>query len=212
MRELGFPSKIRAQQMASPTSNHPWWARQLDAVTKRSVLYLRRHFPGIANAHDDIASEAKTQLAEQIVRDERDYPRSWYEAGPSEDSSEHDYFFQLAQTILRRRIADHFREKSLAWARDVDIDSIPEESLSENRQSDERRATLEKMLKLSIQFMATLPPEDRLLVARLAEGAGADKIPYTAAERQRVHRMRKKLADQMREQLGESVTSLLRDE
>lgn len=192
---------------------HPWWTTQLDEVTRRSHAYLRRHFPGVIDAHEDIASEVKTQLAEQVSRAGSEYPSSWYGLGPAADAPEHEYFFQLAHTILKRRIADHFRERTVAWARDVDIEELSEESFPDRSQpTQEVRIAHERLLKLCLEFISKLPEEDRLLVARLADSSEERNMPLTASERQRIHRIRKRLKSEFRARLGESVLSALRDD
>jgi hypothetical protein len=193
------------------TANDIWWPGQLEEVSRQASSYLRRRFPRIAEAHEDISSEAKTQLAEQITKNPSNYPKSWFGTGPAPGTEDHAYFFQLAQTILRRRIADHFRTQTLAWARETDIEEV-EQSLESNATSQERRLAISRLFRLCVEFIAELPQEDQVLISRLTGEAAGKGMPLSAAERQRVHRLRTRLAAEVRGRLGEHVSALLRDE
>src|SRR5258706_14864769 len=106
------------------TANDIWWPGQLEEVSRQASSYLRRRFPRIAEAHEDISSEAKTQLAEQITKNPSNYPKTWFGTGPTPGTEDQADFFQLAQTILRRRIADHFRTQTLECHRETDIEEV----------------------------------------------------------------------------------------
>jgi hypothetical protein len=193
------------------TANDTWWVGQLEEVSRQASAYLRKRFPRIGEAHEDIASEARAQLAEQITKNPASYPRSWFGPGPATGTEDHSYFFQLAHTILRRRIADHFRTQTLAWARETDLQDAEQTVQSADAPHD-RRLTISRLFRLCVEFIAELPPEDQMLISRLTGESAGSGLPLTAAERQRVHRLRERLAADVKKRLGEPVSTLLREE
>ena len=194
------------------TNDNMWWIGQIEEISARSRGFLWRHFPGISESHDDIVSEVKTQLAELLTRSRDDFPSSWYATAVPDSEQEREYLFQLAHTILKRRIADHFRERSSIWAKEIDIADVPENELQSDVISHDVKLGHEKLLKSTLEFIQALPDEDQLLVARLADAGNQKTLPLTPTERQRIHRLRKRLIEMFRERFGENVISMLRED
>jgi len=184
-----------------------WWIDQLGELGRAARAYLRRHFPAIVDAHDDIVNEGQAQLAALLSRKPSQYPQSWF-GGEVPSPEEQAYLCQLSHTILRRRIADHYRGR-LKAPHAVGLDDVPEEQLSGSGEDYEQRLTHVRMLHVCMDFIAALPVEDQVLVSMLS-GELERSAPLSASERQRVHRLRRRLADEIERQLGQSVAVLLR--
>ena len=193
------------------SAQRAWWTGQLEAIATESKSYLRQRFPRITDRHDDIVNETQAQLAERISRNADVYPTSWFGSEPPAPD-EQAYLFKLARTVLRRRIADHFRDRAAAWAREVNIEDVAEEYLTAASPSHDRRITLLRMLQICVDFIAKLPDEDQLLVSLLTGESDRTAAALTASERQRIHRLRMKLAAEIKLRLGESAASMLSGE
>jgi hypothetical protein len=78
--------------------------------------------------------------------------------------------------------------------------------------SPDRRLAISRLFRLCIEFIAELPREDQVLISRLTGEATSSGMPLTPAERQRIHRLRTRLAAEVKKRLGEPVSALLRDD
>jgi hypothetical protein len=65
------------------------------------------------------------------------------------------------------------------------------------------------MLKVCIAELALFSPKDREILWTLIGESGEHKAPRTEAERQRLSRLRKRLAEAIHKRLGESAKTLL---
>jgi RNA polymerase sigma-70 factor (ECF subfamily) len=144
-------------------------------------------------------------------------PESWYGDGSAVDEAAGSYFVKLAMTILRRRVADGFRGTAKRWAERASDEAL-ERTGTEG--PDAARAVLvSRMLRVCVDVLADASDHDReLLMAAVGAttrgGASvtADDVPLDARDRQRLKRLRDRLATAVRERLGEDVGTLLRED
>ena len=112
---------------------------------------------------------------------------------------------RLAFTIFRRRAVDLFRGPASRWARVTDV--LPEEVASDAQT--EKRVLMKQVLRITVAELADMPREDRTLLAMATGLSNHSKRPLNARDRQRLHRIRVRLATAIRAQLGEEVASLI---
>jgi DNA-directed RNA polymerase specialized sigma24 family protein len=188
-----------------------WWTGQLEEIAREARRYLATRFPSLRAIHEDLVAESLLNLSERLIERSSQYPAAWFASGEPEREQDRAYLHRLAHTILRRRVADRFRGRAAAWAREASIDELPEAELGSARGDYERRLMAARMLKVCVEVLATLPEEDRELAATIGE-ARVGEGPRSAADRQRLTRLRRKLGNAIRERLGESVAKLLKEE
>jgi DNA-directed RNA polymerase specialized sigma24 family protein len=190
----------------------PWWERQLPAVAHIARAYLSRHYPAIRHAHEDLVGDALLSLAERLKRDPVGLPQSWMESTDEIKEVDREHFFRLASMMVKRRAVDYFRDNAREWSSTVNIEEIELEQIpGETLKDQERRHLAAQMLAICVNALADMSEEDRNLIAILSGEAPLSGRPLTAGERQRLHRLRRKLADEIRRQLGDTVKALLVD-
>jgi RNA polymerase sigma-70 factor (ECF subfamily) len=166
-------------------------------------------------SHDDYVNEALLDLS-QRVRAREGMPDAWYGDGSDVDEAARHYFVKLAMTILRRRVADGFRGTAKRWAERAS-DDVFERTGAEG--PDATRAMLvSRMLRVCVEVLADASEHDRELlmaaVGAISRGGApvtADEAPLDARDRQRLKRLRDRLAAAVRDRLGEDVSELLRE-
>ena len=192
----------------SPLPNTPWWESELPAITRELRAYLDRKLPHLRDYHEDILSETLTSVVQQLQRRPSAFPQSWFTPVPVVTNKDHVHFHRLAMTILMRRIADLFRARASEWGRrvtDYDFDKQGDQS------SLERKVLLKRMLQICVEVLANSSEEDRALLALVG---GADQPLQNAlkpSERQRLRRLRLRLAQEISLRLGATVSELLRE-
>jgi DNA-directed RNA polymerase specialized sigma24 family protein len=187
--------------------NQPsWWETALVAFGARAIVQLRKRFPSIATSHEDLVSEAVTDLTALMRRGHGPMTlASWYgnDPPPKQDA---ERFERLAFSILNRRVADHFRGEYKHWVESLEDHPEAEEHHSDDPALDEQ-LDLRRATHALLRLMAQLPPRDR---AQLEEVALGGSSPMNERDRQRLRRLRASLLERLRHELGEDAMSLIR--
>ena len=188
------------------TSDTPWWETELPIIRQEQSAYLRRRLPALRADHDDLINDSLFALTREIRRPESLFPASWFENEGPKDEAERSRLHKLAMLILRRRIADLFRKR--ASRQNLFVDD-QKELVDPNAPSPEHKITLAQMLQAMWSVLDEMKPEDRDLVALIYEDAELGKS-LGPRERQRLHRIRKRLKHEISRRLGVEAVDLLR--
>jgi RNA polymerase sigma-70 factor (ECF subfamily) len=171
--------------------------KQWEDVRAALRNYGRRHFPALQSEIDDLVAQAVSDLWEYLAA--RD---GWLQESEIR---------RIAYAIFKRRAADAFRGAAKDWA--LQLDALPEADQADERAIDASHSLLyRKMLRVCIAELANVSDEDDLLLSIVA-GTGPDVHGGLEPKaRQRLHRLRKRLTEAIRRELGEDAKALLRDE
>lgn len=199
----------RTHSVAS--ADDAWWRRELVRFSTTARQWLGRKFPTIRRLHEDLVSETVVQLAAHLSRPPEGLPPTWFQqADPKEGDTRR--FHALAQTVLKRRVMDHFRADFRHWAHELppDDDGSREQASEQSGAGHDVGSALDlvRAARALVTLLAELPDEDRLLMEEVALG-GRDG-PLEGRERQRVHRLRQRLLDALRARLGHDPVELLK--
>lgn len=186
----------------------PWWETELPAVRNELIAYLRRHLPALQSEHDDLLSDTFLALATQIQQRSKLFPPSWFQQSIPADEAESSRLHRLAMVILKRRIADLFRKRA-SHPIFFPVEEVEHELPDSHAQVSERSMILSKMLQVTLQILDEMPSEDRDLVAFVSRHIGLRK-GLNARDRQRLHRIRNKLKEEIARRLGAEAIELLR--
>lgn len=186
----------------------PWWETELPAVRNGLIAYLRRHLPALKSEHDDLLSDTFLALTKQIQKRSKSLPPSWFQQSVPADESEHSHLHKLAIVILKRRIADLFRKRA-SHPIFFPIEQVEHELPDPHTEVSERSLILSKMLQVTLKVLDQMPSEDRDLVAFVSRNIGL-RLGLNARDRQRLHRVRNKLKDEIAQHLGAEAVELLR--
>jgi hypothetical protein len=110
--------------------------------------------------------------------------------------------------ILKRRIADLFRKRAPLLNRVVSSEGAPDIA-DPDAVRPERRVLLARMLEVTLSVLAKMQPADRDLIAFVTGEADLPKA-LDANERQRLHRLRMKLREEILGRLGDNAADLLK--
>ena len=184
----------------------PWWETELPAVKKGLLIYLRSHVPALRYDHDDLVSETLISLTQYLDGHVSDLPGSWFQEG-SPRRDEQARLHRLATVILKRRIADNFRKRVALRNQVLEAyeDCVYESPLV----GQERQVTMARILEVVRSALDEMPPEDRDLIALISQDA-ASRTALNTRDRQRLHRIRKKLKEHIARRLGSDVVDLLK--
>jgi hypothetical protein len=190
------------------TGGTPWWESELPVVRNELTAYLGRRLPAWRAEHDDLVSDTFLALTREIRGHSSAFPRSWFQAGAPGGEADRAYLHKLAKVILQRRIADLFRKlvplSNLLPLREQHLDTA-----DPGEREPARRVLLSKMLEVTLSVLADMQPEDRDLIAFVSGAAGL-RNALDARERQRLHRLRAKLREEIVRRLGAEPADLLR--
>ncbi len=202
-----------------PRLGTPWWEAALPATQRDLREFLERRLPALRAQHDDLLNDALMHLSER-VRSREGLPEAWFGDGRDIDDEARSYFVRLAMTILRRRVADGFRGAAKRWAERAD-DTVLQDTPVDGPDAS-RAVTIARMLRVCVELLADASDHDRALLAAVAglpDGAPREgdpraegDPPLDARDRQRLKRLRAKLAAEIRVRLGDDVASLLRED
>jgi hypothetical protein len=163
---------------------------------------LRRHghvkFPLLGNEIDDLTAQAIADLWRFL--DEREGA-----ALPDDES-----ILRIAYAIFNRRAADLYRKTAFQLGARMDLEVVDEQP-DEARGDASMHLLYRRMLAVCSAELSRLPQEDQLSVAIATGMEPAGALALTPAERQRLHRVRKRLATAIQRELGEDAYRLLRD-
>lgn len=168
-------------------------ADQIAALIPQWRAWLHLRHRSIAHLHADLAQQAAADLLE------------WMQVSPKTKLVEED-LRRLGFRILQRRVADTFRTRVIEWAHgggDADIqgeDSVADARADANPEQAHHYA---RLLRSVMALLAELAAEDRALL--LGDELGPPRQARTAAERQRLRRLRAQLREQLMERFGLAV-------
>jgi hypothetical protein len=194
-----------------PKPKFPWWERQLADVERTMRDFLARRLPALSSQHDDFINDSLMALT-QNARSQEGYPPAWYATEGEPDDAARSYFVRLAMTILRRRVADGFRGTARRWAKREDAALV--DRVASGADADHAHLVT-RMLVVCIEALDDASEEDRLLLAQSVGLVGETKsgdVPVGPRERQRLKRLRDRLAEAIRSKLGDDVAALLRND
>lgn len=187
----------------------PCWHKELPAIRKELGAYLSRHLPGLRADHDDLVNDTLLALTREMRDHSSAFPGSWFQPGPPSNEAERSHLHKLTMVILKRRIADLFRGRAPLSNLFVTGEHHPDVA-DPDVPTPERRVLLARMLGVTLSVLSGMQPEDRDLIAFIAGEAGVRKA-LDARERQRLHRLRTKLKDEIVRRLGADAADLLRN-
>jgi DNA-directed RNA polymerase specialized sigma24 family protein len=154
----------------------------LDAIAQalgpRLGRYLSYHHFSLRDQHDDLV---QTTLADTL---------KYLDAAPVSTVDE-DEVARIAFTILKRRVADAFRDNARQWALQQSAEPDEESAHDTAASVDFRR-----VLQAVIELMATLDPAERDLISQAALGTQLGR-PRSDAERKALSRARASLKSKL---------------
>lgn len=176
---------------------------QLHRLRRALRDYGRVRFPALQSELDDLVAQTVSDLWEFL---------SLRAATPA--GAGHDDIWRLAYTLFRRRAADAYRKGAQRWALGMDsLDGLTEADQSDPADARHKQALLyQRMLRICVAELAQSDPQDRLLLAGIAGLEDKPRGAMAARDRQRVHRLRRRLAEAIRRELGEDAQRLLRED
>jgi len=166
------------------------------------------HFPALRNQIDDLVSATLADVWRYLKRT----PQLVGAVSPTTGLSEHDLdvVTRVAVTILKRRAADLYRVAAGKWAEQaLSHAGGSERGAVADTTSIPRRVLLRRMLQVCVAELARCSPEDREVLGTLIGIAAHDRRGFSDVERQRLSRLRKRLAEAIHRELGEPATALL---
>lgn len=200
------------QLKAFPESQEAaWWRRAIVQFNADAGRWLNRNYPSLQHLHQDLVGETLLQLTAYLSTAPKSLPAEWFQlAGPVVD--EEWRFRAFALTVLKRRVMDHFRADFRLWVREFagnrDEAGAPEAELAVENQEAGDELDLVRTCRALLIMMAKLPDRDRLLMEEQALG-GRD-APLDPGERQRLHRLRLQLLNELAATLGQDPKQFLR--
>jgi len=187
----------------------PWWESELPVIGKDLGAYVRRRLPAWREDHDDLVSDTLLALTHEIRNHPSAFPGSWFQPGPPTNEAERSHLHKFAMVVLKRRIADLFRKR--ARLSNVLVANDQYRDLADTgAPSPERKVLLATMLEVTLSVLSGMLPADRDLIAFVAGETGL-RAALNARDRQRLHRLRMKLKDEIMRRLGTHAADLLRD-
>lgn len=171
-------------------------------TTLRARLRRAGHarFPLLRADIDDLAAQTVADLWQYLLQ---------REAGPALKA---DAIERIAHAIFNRRAADLYRKTRPALAAGAAPASAPAPEQADERAGDLATTALYRsMLRVCVAELSTISEQDQMAVAIATGLASSQGDALTAAERQRLHRVRKRLAAAIQRELGEDAYKLLRD-
>jgi DNA-directed RNA polymerase specialized sigma24 family protein len=188
--------------------SEPSWQAALPEIAKELRGYLASRLPSRSEDHDDLVNETLLALSQWMRRHEG-MPLAM--TGSPSPEHERRALSAFAKVVLKRRIVDRFRLESREWRRRVDLGSDWLAGVPDEARPAERTILLRRMLEITIGVLATMKPEDRDLIAFATAGFHVRR-GLTPRERQRLRRVRSRIAAAIVAELGAPAAELLRRE
>jgi len=168
--------------------------------------YGRSRFAALRGEIDDLVAQSLADLWAYLKREpdtnERDAKASMDIEAPT--------LRRLAFTIFKRRAADAYRQGAKRWVTDSLESDEAKNNIADTSGVDAHRAALfRRMLQVCIAELADAPAEDRTLLAVASGLSGSGGRAMSARDRQRLRRLRMRLAAAIRRELGEDAAALL---
>ena len=169
------------------------------------------HFPALRGHADDLINQTLQDLWRFASRRPELFDKLEPSVGEDLVGEAWDHVSRVALAILSRRAADLYRHEAARWAKESL--SEPNDDVALAVQSGDaslpRQLLLRQMLTVCIAELAHFSPKDREILWSVVGESGDRSPPRTEAERQRLSRLRKRLAEAIRKRLGESAKTLL---
>lgn len=176
---------------------------------QRLLRMHARRFPALQAEVDDLINNSLRDLWQFALRRPDMFTELEPVAGWVPSGEVWDGVVRVARTILSRRAIDFYRQHAAKWADNVhkpDDDVVNE--VRSNDPTPARQVLLRQMVQVCMAELARSSATDREALWSVLDRA-RDSEPLTSAERQRISRLRKRLAEAIRMRLGESAQSLL---
>jgi hypothetical protein len=168
--------------------------------------YGRSRFPALRRDIDDLVAQSLADLWAYLKREPDTNERDAKVSMDIEAST----LRKLAFTIFKRRAADAYRQGAKRWVTDsLESDAAKNDIADTSGVDADRAALFRRMLQVCIAELADAPAEDRTLLALTTGLAGPRAEAMSARDRQRLHRLRTRLAAAIRRELGEDAATLL---
>lgn len=168
--------------------------------------YGRSRFPALRRDIDDLVAQSLADLWAYLKREPDTNERDAKVSMDIEAST----LRKLAFTIFKRRAADAYRQGAKLWVTDSLESDAAKNNIADTSGVDADRAALfRRMLQVCIAELADAPAEDRTLLAVASGLSGPRGKAMSARDRQRLHRLRMRLAAAIRRELGEDAAALL---
>jgi hypothetical protein len=168
--------------------------------------YGRSRFPALRRDIDDLVAQSLADLWAYLKREPDTNERDAKVSMEIEAST----LRKLAFTIFKRRAADAYRQGAKRWVTDSLESDAAKNNIADTSGVDADRAALfRRMLQVCIAELADAPAEDRTLLAVASGLSGPRGKAMSARDRQRLHRLRMRLAAAIRRELGEDAAALL---
>ena len=169
------------------------------------------HFPALRAHADDLVSQTLQDLWRFAARRPELFEKLEPRVGQDLAGEAWDGVSRIALAIFSRRAADLYRHEAARWAKESLSQETDAAALAvpSADPSLPRHLLLRQMLKVCIAELALFSPKDREILWTLIGESGEHKAPRTEAERQRLSRLRKRLAEAIHKRLGESAKTLL---
>lgn len=189
------------------TNDTVWWEKELSVIRPKLATFLSRRLPAFSGDHDDLLNDALFALTKHLWRYGSSLPVSWFDSNDTANDADKSRFHKLAMVILKRRIADFFRKRApLSNLSSIEYDAL--QVADANAPSPERKILLAKMFQVTLSVLDEMNPTDRDLVTLISEDVQFRKS-LGPRERQRLHRIRRRLKDEITRRLGAEASELL---
>lgn len=158
--------------------------------------WLRFRHRAVASQHQEIVQQAASDLHELM---------STRVGAPLADEE----IEKLGFTILRRRAADAYRDRSHLL-----FESLPQERVEDIAEAGDADRALrhKKIVRAIIVLLSHMDARDRTLLLRNEFPVSEPVLPLTAAQRKRLSRLRANLRQQLRERFQIDIDSELKEE
>jgi hypothetical protein len=168
-------------------------ALTLEHLYRRWKAWLRFRYPSLSARHADLLQDAAADLTEYVRR----FPADRFGT---------DELARIGFSILKRRVADSFRERTIEWSEHADAEPP---DLADPRADPGFVGRYAKLLRLVVGYVAKLDGRDRELLMRKADTDHA--VPMTDSERQRLSRLRQRLREEILAKHGIDIRAYLRE-
>lgn len=172
--------------------------KQLISLRDALRNYGRSRFPSLRDEVDDLVAQTITDLWEYIKYN-------------VETPLDEDAVRKISFSIFKRRAVDFFRRNARRWSLRTDEPAEVEE-IGADPVDNAQMILYKKVLKICLAELDLVADEDRVLLSIVVDDEDDAGSARTPRERQRLHRLRKRLSSAIRKELGEDAKKILRDE
>lgn len=171
--------------------------------------YISKCLPG----HPEVQDDLKSEIFISTIKFYKSHKARFVKRVDSSSNESHeldrDYLRNLCFRIAKHRIADFFRASAIDWAKNAEAHDRLWPS-SETTSEAEKRLVHIRLLRVCMEWISGLSEPDRQIMLYLAGERPTDAgKPMTDRERKRLSRLRKKLREHIKYQLGEDIDQLL---